>query len=68
MIRMIMYIFDILDLDYGRYVRNFDSNCYDVSPYNALILISVTFLVDLLPVYIFSKMFTTFEQQKKTFS
>jgi hypothetical protein len=67
-VRMAMYLLDIIDLDFGRFVRNFDSNCYDVTPYHALILITVTFLVDLLPVYIFSKMFTTMEQQKKTFT
>lgn len=65
-IRITKYLLDIFEVDYGAEIRKYDANCRDTLPLSALVLLGVTILANLLPSYIFTNIFTTFEKQKKT--
>lgn len=49
-------------------VRKYDMDrqCHDMSPYHGIILVVITLFVDLLPSFIFTRIFTAFHRQRAT--
>lgn len=46
-----------VDLDQ---LRDYNTDCHDTLPLHAVVLLGVTLAVDLLPSFVFSRIFTTF--------
>jgi hypothetical protein len=45
-------------------LRTYDDDCQDTLPLHAVLLLLITLGVDLLPSFIFSRIFTSFERQR----
>jgi hypothetical protein len=45
-------------------LRKYDNDCFDILPFHAIALISITVGVDLLPSFVFSRIFTTLQRQR----
>jgi hypothetical protein len=41
-------------------IRNYNSECHDTNPSHGVVLIFITICVDLLPPFVFTRIFTTF--------
>jgi hypothetical protein len=50
-----------VDLDQ---IRNYSNECHDTSPQHGLVLLVITVCVDLIPSYVLTRIFTTFQRQR----
>jgi len=45
-------------------MRNYNNDCHDTSAFHGVVLLSITIGVDLLPSFVFTRIFTSFERQR----
>ena len=60
-LRILFYIPEYFEWDYSKHVRNFksDTDCIDLWPFNALIMLFIDLVINLLPAMIYSHLFTS---------
>ena len=66
--RLACVTMNVMGIDYGLFFRNFNQECLDVTPYNAILAFSITACIDLLPVFIFNIIFSTVSGKKKSYA
>ena len=57
--RIALCLLDIYGVDLDQ-LRDYSSDCHDTLPIHAVVLLVLTLAVDLLPPFVFSRIFTTF--------
>jgi hypothetical protein len=66
--RIVISVLSILEVSLDA-TRSYEyGQCHDTLPLHGIILLLITFLVDLLPSFIFTRIFTTFERHRGTHS
>lgn len=63
MARMTLCLLEMEEINLAS-LRRFSSDCYDTEPFHAIVLLSITIGVDLLPSFVFSRIFTTLQRQR----
>lgn len=66
LVRILLYIFEALEEDLNINMRQYNQDCMDQSPLHAGVLLFLSVFVNLMPPFIFTLIFTTFERQKQS--
>jgi hypothetical protein len=63
-IKIAEFVLEIVGIDYTQQLRQFNKDCIDALPYHALILFISNLMIDLIPSFILTKIFTAFAREK----